>query len=106
RLEVADYLKVLGSIAQAVSEHSGTISDAERRRIGLVYTQLAQRVPDLTATEKAAITVWSRTYSLLAASNNFEPAAELKWITQDGFQSVAGGFKALYIPANCQTDTP
>ncbi|MBH8567665.1 DUF3883 domain-containing protein [Hymenobacter sp. BT584] len=107
QLEVDNYLKILASIAKASVERSGPINDTERGRIGMVYNQLAQRMPQFSSTEKAALFTWSANNRLLSANGSFEPAAELKWITEEGFNTLSGGsLKALYIPKNCQTDTP
>ncbi|MDJ0364846.1 DUF3883 domain-containing protein [Hymenobacter sp. H14-R3] len=107
QLEVEDYLKILTSIAQTAIERNGAVSDAERGRIGLVYNQLAKRLAHFSTTEKAALFTWSGTNRLLAVNGSFEPATELKWITEEGFSSLSGSnLKALYIPKNCQTDIP
>ncbi|SDY29945.1 sacsin N-terminal ATP-binding-like domain-containing protein [Hymenobacter psychrophilus] len=106
KLEVDDYLKVLASIAKTAIERDGKVSDAERKRIGLVYNQLAERLPDFSSTERAALFTWSGANSLLSANDSFEPATELKWITAEGFQTLPGSsIKALYIPKNCQTSS-
>lgn len=107
KLEVADYLKILTGIAQTAGERNGAVSDAERKRIGLVYNQLAERLAEFSTNDKLALSIWSGANRLLASNDSFELATSLKWITQEGFQVPSGGnLKALYIPKNCQSDKP
>ncbi|WDO12327.1 DUF3883 domain-containing protein [Flavobacterium sp. WW92] len=99
KLEITDYLSILGKIAAK----EGPLLKKDIKNIGRIYNKLAGLLPDLTFEEKTKINDWGKKGYLLSASGTFEPVSELKNISKDGFSHI-NGLKLFNIPSNCDKD--
>lgn len=102
RFELEDYLTLLGKISVEKDED---IKDINKKRIGMVYNQLSDRLIGLSEKKKAQITVWSKENYFLSESGKFETSSELKWIKIAGFSTTSETLKAIFIPDNCNTES-
>ncbi|MDQ6471915.1 DUF3883 domain-containing protein [Flavobacterium sp. LHD-80] len=102
KLEIEDYLTILKLISDESKD--GIISKKSINRIGLIYNKLSELLPDFAEDTVQLIRNWGSENQLLAIGNSFEPVAELKWITIDGFSHESSSLKLINIPENCKKE--
>jgi hypothetical protein len=105
KLELEDYLTILGKISHKTEEDDNSLTKIDLKRIGLIYNKLSALLPDLSEEKKSLITEWANTNQLFSTTGNFEPANELKWIKIEGFTTSNESLKVLQIPENCEVNT-
>ena len=95
-LEVEDYLTILESISKEKD-----FTKINKKRIGLIYNDLSEKLINLSPNKKKLISEWSEENVLFSFNNNFECPKELNWINISGFTNSSDKIKVLFIPENC-----
>ena len=99
-LEVEDYLTILESISKEKD-----FTKINKKRIGLIYNDLSEKLVNLSKNKKQLISEWSEKNVLFSFNNQFECPKELNWINISGFTNYSDKIKALFIPENCKTNS-
>lgn len=103
-LEVEDYLTILEKITEE-TEKDDEIKKVNKKRIGLIYTQLSEKLRILSDKKKSELEEWSAENYLLSESGKYEKSNELKWIKIPGFSTSSETLKTIFIPDNCNTES-
>ena len=104
KLELEDYLKVLGQLANQTVAEDGFRHKSERKQIGLIYAKLAKEVLGYSPDKREALRVWAKSNKLLATDGEFAAPSELKWVKEAGVRVPKGRIRMLMVPDNCPTD--
>ena len=104
KLVVEDYLTILEKIAKE-TEKDDEIKKINKKRIGLIYNQLSEKIIMLSDKKKSELTKWSAENCLLSESGKYEKSEELKWIKIPGFSTSSETLKTIFIPDNCNTES-
>ncbi len=104
KLEIDDYLTILEKIAKETGKDKG-LKNANKRRIGLIYTSLVKQLENLSSRKKAQISKWAAENKLLSSTEKFENANELKWVKISKFSNTSDQLKTIFIPDNCDMDS-
>ena len=104
KLEVEDYLTILEKIAEE-TEKDDEIKKVNKKRIGLIYTQLSEKLRNLSDKRKSELAEWSAENCLLSESGKYEKSEELKWIKIPGFSTSSETLRTIFIPDNCNTES-
>ncbi|MDD2636225.1 MAG: hypothetical protein PHW82_12105 [Bacteroidales bacterium] len=104
KFEVEDYLTILEKIAEE-TEKDDEIKKVNKKRIGLIYTQLSEKLKILSDKRKSELTEWSAENCLLSESGKYEKSEELKWIKIPKFSTSSESLKTIFIPDNCDTES-
>lgn len=107
KLEINDYLNILSMIAKDAEE--AVEKDVNFRfslkRIGLIYNKIASIIPDMNSESKQSISEWASVNKLLAVTDDFIPASQLKWITVEGFSTESEKLKVIKLPENSEKNS-
>ena len=103
-IELEDYLTVLEKISNEAYKQD-EIKKRNKKRIGLIYNELANKIKDISIKKKNQIKDWAESNRLLTTAEIFLNANELVWIKIAGFSITSETLKTIFVPDNCNTET-
>lgn len=86
QLRLEDYLEILTQIWQDISLNDEDIKE-NKKRINLIYKNIAEIFPNLNSNDKNRLKAWSNTNKLLARDGTFYHPSELSIVSVDGFNA-------------------
>ncbi|MBS1771195.1 MAG: ATP-binding protein [Acidobacteria bacterium] len=104
KLELEDYLKVLGQLANQAIAEDGFRRKSDRKRIGLIYAKLSKELKTYSPEKLEELRDWAKKTRLLATDGEFALPSELKWVKETGARVPKGRIRLLMVPDNCPTD--
>jgi len=103
-IEFSDYLLILLKISEDTNKEN-SIKKSNLNRIGLIYNQLSNQIPNFSNEKKGQVKEWADENKLLSSTEKFENPKELKWVNISGFSNTSDRLKTIFIPDNCDTES-